>query len=139
MLSKKRSLSLPADVKEPQGYRATAINMTILGAVCAYGGYFNGGLGIILLAALGIMGQRSLQGMNGLKCLLSVVLTIVSIVVYAAGDVIEWQYIVLLAVAAILGGYAGAALAYRTSQIVLKSVVVSVGLLMSVGFFWFNC
>ncbi|MBU2297823.1 MAG: sulfite exporter TauE/SafE family protein, partial [Gammaproteobacteria bacterium] len=103
--------------------------------VCIYGGYFNGGLGIILLASFGLMGQTNLHGMNGLKNLISALLTAIAVVVYAAGNVIDGQYLLLLAVMAIIGGYVGAALAYRISQPLLRGFIVIVGLAMALGFF----
>jgi len=106
----------------------------ILSLVCIYGGYFNGGLGIILLATFGLLGQTQLQGMNGLKNLLSALLTSIAVVIYALGDLIDGQYLLLLAIMAIIGGYLGAALAYRIPQSLLRGFIVLV-LAMSVGFF----
>ena len=53
----------------------------------------------------------------------------------AAGNVIDGQYLLLLAVMAIIGGYVGAALAYRISQPLLRGFIVIVGLAMALGFF----
>ncbi len=107
----------------------------VLLAVCVYGGYFNGGLGIILLAALGLLGQTNLHGMNGLKNVISTLLTAVAVIVYAAGGAIAGAPLLLLGVMAVAGGYAGAALAYRVSQAVLRWFIVAVGCLMALGFF----
>lgn len=109
--------------------------LIMLSTVCIYGGYFNGGLGIILLASFGLMGQTNLHGMNGLKNLISALLTTIAVVVYAAGNVIDGQYLLLLAIMAIIGGYVGAALAYRISQPLLRGFIVIVGLAMALGFF----
>lgn len=109
--------------------------LIMLSTVCIYGGYFNGGLGIILLASFGLMGQTNLHGMNGLKNLISALLTTIAVVVYAAGNVIDGQYLLLLAIMAIIGGYVGAALAYHISQPLLRGFIVIVGLTMALGFF----
>ncbi|MFB2760542.1 sulfite exporter TauE/SafE family protein [Shewanella xiamenensis] len=109
--------------------------MVILFIVCIYGGYFNGGLGIILLATFGLLGQTQLHGMNGLKNLLSALLTTIAVVIYALGNLIDGQYLLLLAIMAIIGGYLGAALAYRIPQSLLRGFIVLVGFAMSVGFF----
>ncbi len=108
----------------------------VLGVVCVYGGYFNGGLGIILLAALGLMGQTNLLGMNGLKNLISAVLTAIAVVVYALGNTIVYGHVLVLGLAAVCGGYAGAAVAYRIPQDVLRLVIVIIGVLMAIGFFY---
>lgn len=108
----------------------------ILFCICVYGGYFNGGLGIIMLAALGLMGQTNLQGMNGLKNFLSALLTAVAVVVYSVGDTITIKYLFVAGVMAVFGGYLGASIAYRLSQVHLRNVIVVVGFLMSGVFFF---
>ncbi len=109
--------------------------LLVLFSVCAYGGYFNGGLGIILLATLGLMGQRDLIGMNGVKNFISAVLTTIAVLVYAAGNVISGRHLLVLGGAAVLGGYAGAVVAYRVSQKLLRAFVVVVGGIMAFMFF----
>ncbi|MCU8082649.1 sulfite exporter TauE/SafE family protein [Shewanella oncorhynchi] len=132
-LLKRRIAKQGENTSTPMLSPITALIM--LSAVCIYGGYFNGGLGIILLASFGLMGQTNLHGMNGLKNLISALLTAIAVVVYAAGNVIDGQYLLLLAVMAIVGGYVGAALAYRISQPLLRGFIVIVGLAMALGFF----
>ncbi|BFL84824.1 hypothetical protein LFREDSHE_32740 [Shewanella baltica] len=132
-LLKRRITEQGENTSTPMLSPMTALIM--LSAVCIYGGYFNGGLGIILLASFGLMGQTNLHGMNGLKNLISALLTAIAVVVYAAGNVIDGQYLLLLAVMAIIGGYVGAALAYRISQPLLRGFIVIVGLAMALGFF----
>lgn len=107
----------------------------VLLAVCIYGGYFNGGLGIILLATLCLMGQTSLHSMNGIKSVISALLTTIAFAVYAIGGTIAWSCLVLMSISAIVGGYFGAALAYRVSQEIMRSFIVLVGSLMSIVFF----
>ncbi|SEN04298.1 sulfite exporter TauE/SafE family protein [Nitrosomonas marina] len=107
----------------------------LLITVCIYGGYFNGGLGIVLLAALGLMGQTSLHSMNGIKNIISALLTMVAVAVYALGGAIAWNYLVLMSITAIAGGYFGAAFAYRVPQKIMHSFIALVGCLMSIVFF----
>ncbi len=115
--------------------RRITLSYSALFIVCIYGGYFNGGLGIILLAALGLMGQVNVHSMNGIKNLISALLTAIAVAIYAVGGVINSENLIVLGVAAILGGYAGAAIAYRVSQRTLRIFIVAVGLLMSLMFF----
>lgn len=111
------------------------ISASVLLAVCVYGGYFNGGLGIILLAALGLLGQTNLNGMNGLKNLISTLLTVVAVIVYGLGGVIHLAPLVVLGLGAIVGGYAGAAVAYKIKPSVMRGFIVVVGLVMATLFF----
>jgi uncharacterized membrane protein YfcA len=105
-------------------------------AVTIYGGYFNGGLGIMLLAAFGLVGFRNLHGMNGLKNGVSAVLSTVSVATYIAAGLIDWPTAVVLALANAAGGWIGARLARRiTNMAVLRGFIVAVGLAMSAAFF----
>lgn len=110
------------------------ITSLVLLMVCIYGGYFNGGLGIILLAALGLLGQTNLHGMNGIKNVISALLTSVAVIVYILGGTIEVEHLLLLSVMAILGGYFGAVFAYKIPQKMLRGFIVLVGLILFVGF-----
>ena len=103
--------------------------------VSIYGGYFNGGLGIILLALLGLLGYSDINVMNGIKNLLSAILTAVAVALYAWGGTLVWSGGISMMFAAILGGYAGARLARRLPARGLRYGVVAIGLITS-GFFF---
>ncbi len=103
-------------------------------AVSVYGGYFNGGLGILLLAQLGLSGLSDLNAMNGLKSLLSAVLTAVAVAAYAAGGAVHWPAAAVMVPAAVAGGYLGARLARRIPPGVLRAGIVAVGLCMAAAF-----
>lgn len=104
--------------------------------VAIYGGYFNGGLGILLLALFGLLGQTQLNAMNGLKNLVSALLTAIAVAVYAAGGVVDWRYALLMMVAATAGGYIGARVARRIPALWLRWGIVATGLVMTGVFFW---
>ena len=105
-------------------------------AVAAYGGYFNGGLGILLLALFGLLGQTNLNAMNGLKNWVSALLTAIAVAIYAAGGVVQWREALLMMVAATLGGYVGARVSRRIPANWLRAGIVLTGLVMSALFFW---
>ena len=105
-------------------------------AVAVYGGYFNGGLGILLLALFGLLGQTQLNAMNGLKNLVSALLTAIAVAVYAVGDVVNWRYALLMMLAATAGGYIGARVARRIPAAWLRWGIVVTGLVMTGIFFW---
>lgn len=105
-------------------------------AVAAYGGYFNGGLGILLLALFGLLGQTQLHAMNGMKNLVSAVLTAIAVLIYAAGGLVLWPQALLMMVAATLGGYGGARVARRIPAPWLRAGIVATGLVMAAVFFW---
>ncbi|AVP56207.1 sulfite exporter TauE/SafE family protein [Pulveribacter suum] len=105
-------------------------------AVAIYGGYFNGGLGILLLALFGLLGQTQLNAMNGMKNLVSALLTAIAVVIYAAGGKVLWYQALVMMVAATAGGYGGARLARKLPPAVLRWGIVATGLVMTGLFFW---
>jgi len=105
-------------------------------AAAAYGGYFNGGLGILLLALFGLLGQTQLHAMNGMKNLVSALLTAISVVIYAFGSIVLWPQALLMMLAATLGGWVGTRAARKLPAHVLRWGIVVVGLVMAGVFFW---
>lgn len=103
--------------------------------VAIYGGYFNGGLGILLLALFGLLGQTSLNAMNGMKNLVSALLTAIAVVIYAVGGIVEWKQAIVMMVAATLGGYLGARVARKIAPHILRWGIVATGLVMAGLFF----
>ncbi|QDL36276.1 sulfite exporter TauE/SafE family protein [Rhodoferax sediminis] len=105
--------------------------------VAAYGGYFNGGLGILLLALFGLLGQTSLNAMNGLKNVVSALLTAIAVIIYAAGGVVQWPQALMMMVAATAGGYIGARAARRIPAPWMRAGIVATGLIMTAIFFYY--
>ncbi|MEW5885969.1 MAG: sulfite exporter TauE/SafE family protein [Pseudomonadota bacterium] len=105
-------------------------------AVATYGGYFNGGLGILLMALYSASGERNLHTANALKNLNSLVLSLLSVLTFVLAGVIAWGPALLMMATATLGGYVGARHARRLSMRTVRAVVVCTGLVMSALFFW---
>ncbi|MBY4892656.1 hypothetical protein A8B78_10105 [Jannaschia sp. EhC01] len=105
-------------------------------AVSVYGGYFNGGLGIVLLALFALWGMSDIHQMNGLKNGLSFVISLISVGIFAAAGLVIWPYAAAMMVAATLGGYAGAPLARRLPKPAVRALVGLIGFGMSGVFFW---
>ncbi|MCG7572471.1 sulfite exporter TauE/SafE family protein [Phaeobacter sp. CNT1-3] len=103
--------------------------------VSIYGGYFNGGLGIVLLALFALWGMESLNQMNGLKNALSFVISAISVATFALAGIVVWPQAVMMALAAIAGGFAGARLAKMLPKPVVRTVIIVIGFGMSAVFF----
>jgi len=104
-------------------------------AVTTYGGYFNGGLGIVLLSLFSAQGYRDIHVMNGLKNVLSLILSAASVITFALAGIIFWYQAAVMMGAAMAGGYTGALLARRLPAPAVRAIVVIVGFSMSVAFF----
>jgi len=103
--------------------------------VGVYGGYFGAGMGILMLAALGLIGLTDLHQMNGLKNLLAICINGVAAIYFAASGAVLWFDALLMAVAAILGGFAGAKIAHKLGRRFVRGAVVVIGLAMTVALF----
>lgn len=97
-----------------------------------YGAYFGGGLGVILLAVLGIFVNDHLQRLNGLKSAISLLVNTIALVAFALFGPVHWLSVAIVAPASLLGGYAGAGLARRLSADALRAVVVVFGVVVAV-------
>ncbi|SDI86098.1 sulfite exporter TauE/SafE family protein [Alloyangia pacifica] len=113
-----------------------AVSLTLLLLVSIYGGYFNGGLGILLLAAFGLIGMSDLHRMNGLKTLASLVLSAASVVTYSLAGLIDWTALVVTGLGCTAGGYVGAHMARKVQDTaLLRTFIVTVGLVTTIVFF----
>lgn len=102
--------------------------------VSVYGGYFNGGLGILLLALFVLAGAGNLHQANALKNLCSALLTLIAVLIYGAGGALEWRLGVPMMLAGTLGGYVGAACGRHLPVAALRAVVLLTGLCMTLWF-----
>jgi len=103
--------------------------------VAVYGGYFNGGLGILLMALYTVCGEPSLNTANALKNLNSMVLSLLSVAAFAWAGAIQWPQALVMAMAATAGGFWGAHLARRLPVAVVRTVVIVTGVVMAALFF----
>jgi uncharacterized membrane protein YfcA len=112
------------------------ISVITLGLVSIYGGYFNGGLGIMLLAAFSLLGWTNLHGMNGLKNVLSAILSLISAGTFIVAGLIAWKPALAMMLFSTLGGYLGATFSRRIKRTdLLRLFVTAVGVVMTIKFF----
>jgi uncharacterized protein len=104
--------------------------------VGVYGGYFGAGIGILMLAALGLLGFTDIHRMNALKNLLAICINGVAAFYFIASGSVIWADVLLMTLAAVAGGYSGARLAYRLGRRFVRLAVIAIGLAMSVSLFF---
>ncbi|MFZ4624991.1 MAG: sulfite exporter TauE/SafE family protein [Rhodoferax sp.] len=100
-----------------------------------YGGYFNGGLGILLMALYAVTGESRINTSNALKNLNSLVLSWFSVAAFVLAGVIAWKEGLLMMAAATLGGYVGARWSRHLPAQWVRLGVIGTGLVMSALFF----
>lgn len=100
-----------------------------------YGAYFGGGLGVILLAVLGVFVADHIQRLNALKTALSLIINTIALIAFALFGPVDWLSVAVVAPASLAGGYFGARAARHMSPTVLRNTVVVFGVVMAVWLF----
>jgi len=100
-----------------------------------YGGFFGAGMGVMMLATLGLTESGDYHRLNALKNMLAMVIATVAIVVFVSGGVVAWPEALAMIPGGALGGYAGVWLAKRVPQNVVRGFVIAVGLFLAVYYF----
>ena len=105
-------------------------------AVGVYGGYFGGGMGIVMLAMLAALGMTDIHAMNALKSVMGFVINGVAVVTFIVARAVFWRHGAVMILGAIAGGYLGAHYAMKMPQVWVRNFVVVVGAGMTAYFFW---
>jgi uncharacterized protein len=121
--------------KGPSGEGQSTWRLPGLMLVAVYGGYFNGGLGILLMALYTLTGESRLNTVNALKNLNSFVLSLLSVLAFALAGAIVWPQAIWMMVLATAGGWVGARWAKRLPVRWVRWLVIATGLVMSAVFF----
>ena len=104
--------------------------------VAVYGGYFGAGIGILMLAALSLLGLTDLHQMNGIKNTLAVLINGIAAIYFSFSGRVVWTDAFVMALAAGAGGYGGAGLARALGQVFVRRAVVGIGIVMALSLMW---
>jgi uncharacterized membrane protein YfcA len=110
--------------------------LLFLGAVSLYGGFFNAGLGVLLLAFLALAGVGSIHAGNGLKLWISAIIALVAVARFAVAGSIDWLHGSIALVGVVIGAYVAARLAHRIPTALIRGLVIVYGAALTVYFFW---
>ena len=104
--------------------------------ISTYGGYFGGGMGIMMLATFTLMGMTHMHEMNGLKVILGILINGVALVAFFAASKVVYAAAIPVAIGSVVGGWSGAALARRMDPKQVRLVVLAVAWSLTVWFFY---
>jgi uncharacterized membrane protein YfcA len=104
--------------------------------IACYGGYFGGGIGFLMLAALTLFGMRDIHAMNGIKILMGTMMNATAVVTFVVAGIVHWPETIGMAVASFIGGYIGVIGAKRVDPAALKGFVAVVATILTIYFFW---
>ena len=110
---------------------ALALNLL----VAIYGGYFGAGMSIMMLSFLSILGLTDILQMDALTSLFSLCVNGMAAILFISLKMVDWRYVLPMAVAAIIGGYGAAGLARRIGRVAVRRFVIAVGVVVSVILF----
>ena len=101
-----------------------------------YGGYFGAGNGILMLAAMGILGVHQINRANGIKNFLGICINSMAVLSFSISGLVVWPDALLMAGAALIGGYFGSRMAVRVGQVVIRRAIVLIGLVITFVMLW---
>lgn len=100
-----------------------------------YGGFFGAGMGVIMLATLGVTQPGDYHRLNAIKSMMAAVIASIAIVVFVSGGVIGWPQTLVMAPGVAVGGYAGVWIARRVPQLLVRIFVIATGLGLALYYF----
>lgn len=109
------------------------LSMVFLAAI--YGGYFGAGLGVILMAVLGLVTDDSLTRLNFLKQALGFAINLAAAIYFVFSGKVDWWIAFVMAFGSILGGLLGGKLAGKIKPEVLRWIVVAAGFIAATFYF----
>ena len=104
-------------------------------AIAVYGGFFGGGMGIMMLASYTILGMTDIHAMNGMKSWLAVMINGVAVATFVVAGAVLWPQAVVMLGGAVVGGYWGARGAKRVRPLYVRRFVILLGAVLTVYFF----
>jgi len=102
--------------------------------IAIYGGYFGGGIGFLMMAALTMAGL-STRNAGATKNALGGVMNAAAVLLFVTSPEVHWLSALVLGVGAIAGGLAGAWALHRVNEKLLRGAVVAIGVCLTIGLF----
>lgn len=125
----------PPETKPDPGLSLSIPIALFLLGISLYGGYFGAGIGILTLAAFGLLGMTDIHQMNGVKAVFTLGVNGVAAIMFIMKGLVDWQIAGMMALGSLFGGYAGAGIARRMGQKNVRILVIAIGLVLSLSLF----
>src|SRR5690606_25951700 len=121
------------EAEEPE--RPKAWGIAFQSCVAIYGGYFGAGIGIMMLAGLGLLGLRDVNRMNALKAVLGMTCNTGSVIYFISRGSVDWSLAAWLFAGSIPGYFFGSHFAQRIPPIAVRTIVVIIGIGIAIRLF----
>jgi uncharacterized protein len=103
--------------------------------ISIYGGYFGGGIGFMMMAALTLAGQNA-RVAGATKNVLAGVINAAAVAIFLFAPDLHWRQAVMTSAGAILGGVLGAKMLHHIDEKLLRVFVVIIGAALTIGLFY---
>ena len=103
-------------------------------AIAIYGGYFGGGIGFLMMAALTMAGLPT-RNAAATKNALAGVMNAAAVALFVTSPQLHWQEAFALGAGAIIGGLLGSLVLQRVNEKLLRIVIVCIGIALTIGLF----
>ncbi|MDP9138663.1 MAG: sulfite exporter TauE/SafE family protein [Pseudomonadota bacterium] len=104
--------------------------------ICVYGGFFGLGMGIVMLAFYGLLGQEDLNVANAIKNFVVTIVTLVGIVLFWWQDLIAWLPATVMATGAAIGGFISAKVGHLAPRHMLRNGILLWAVVLTGYAFW---
>ncbi len=116
----------------------TALSPVAAGAVqfgiAIYGGYFGGGIGFLMLAAL-TLSRVPVRAASATKNVLAGVMNMTAVVIFLFSGQVRWLAAAVACAGAVIGSFIGARMLSKVNEKILRFIVVIIGILLTIGLF----
>ena len=102
--------------------------------IAIYGGYFGGGIGFLMMAALTMAGLPT-RNAGATKNVLAGVMNASAVALFVTSPQVHWLEALVLGAGAIVGGLCGAWALHRVNEKALRIAIVGIGIALTIGLF----
>ena len=124
--------------RPPTAHHVTPVGLLVgVFGASVYGGYFGAGLGIMLLAVLGLLLDGDLTRHNALKQVLALTINVLAASFFVFSGKVEWVFVAVMAPLSLVGGHVGGTVASRMNAKRLRAVVIAFGVAVALKMLFF--
>ena len=120
---------------QQESHKLTSWGIVAFAGVGIYGGYFGAGIGIMMLATLGLLGLHDINQMNALKVILALLMNLSAVVLFIAGGQVDWHWCLWLMAGSFGGYWAGSHVAQKIPAIWVRRIAALIGLAICIELF----
>jgi uncharacterized membrane protein YfcA len=125
---------MPKKADRPPSLGKLGAGITQFG-IAIYGGYFGGGIGFLMLAALTAAGLN-IRNANATKNVLAGVMNASAVAIFVFSPQVHWLQAGIACVGAVIGGFVGGHMVTRVNQKLLRLIAVIIGVALTIGLFY---